>query len=78
MRYLLFVLIVLSCGCSKTEITNTHKQEDYEWKDSVAVVKTKFPGQLAEQKKEEAVNYLVGTTEVDGLPYGVTFVFLKN
>lgn len=77
-RYLLFVLIVLSCGCSKTEITNTHKQEDYEWKDSVAVVKTKFPGQLAEQKKEEAVNYLVGTTEVDGLPYGVTFVFLKN
>ena len=78
MRYLLVFLIVLSCGCSKTEITTTHKQEDYEWKDSAAVVKTKFPSQLAEQKKEEAVNYLVGKTEVDGLPYGVTFVFLKN
>ncbi len=50
----------------KTAIADTHKQEDYEWKDSTVVVKGTFPGQLAEQKKEEAVNYLVGTTEVDG------------
>ena len=78
MRYLLVFLIALSFGCSKTVIADTHKQEDYEWKDSTAVVKSKFPGQLAELKKEEAVHYLVGTTEVDGLPYGVTFVFLKN
>ena len=78
MRCVLIFLIVLSCGCSKNEIADTHKQEDYEWKDSAAVVKSKFPGQLAKQKEEESVNYLVGKTEVDGLPYGVTFVFLKN
>ena len=78
MRYLLAFLIVLSCGCSKTESTDTHKQEDYEWNDSVAVVKTKFLGQLSEQKKEEAIHYLAGKTEVDGLPYGVTFIFLKD
>ena len=78
MRCVLIFLIVLSCGCSKNEIADTHKQEDYEWKDSAAVVKSKFPGQLAQQKEEESVNYLVGKTEVDGLPYGVTFVFLKN
>ena len=78
MRHLLALLMVFSCGCSKTESTDTHKQEDYEWKDSAAVVKTKFPGQLAEQKKEEAIHYLIGKTEVDGLPYGVTFVFFKN
>jgi len=78
MRHLLALLMVFSCGCSKTESTDTHKQEDYEWKDSAAVVKTKFPGQLAEQKKDEAVHYLIGKTEVDGLPYGVTFVFFKN
>ena len=71
MRCVLIFLIVLSCGCSKNEIADTHKQEDYEWKNSAAVVKSKFPGQLAQQKEEESVNYLVGKTEVDGLPYGV-------
>ena len=78
MRYVLLCLMVLYCGCSKFESVSTHQQQDYEWKDSFSIIKTKFQGELVRHQQEKTLNYLVGKTEVDGLPYGVTFVFYEN
>ncbi len=78
MRYVLLYLMVLCCGCSKFEIAGTHQQQDYDWKDSSSAVKSKFQGKLIGHKQEKTLNFLVGKTEVDGLPYGVTFIFFEN
>ena len=78
MRYVLLCLMVLCCGCSKFESVNSHQQQDYDWKDSPSTIKSNFQGELVRYQQDKTLNYFVGKTEVDGLPYGVTFVFLEN